>query len=201
MKFLHEHLRRKDSDEPIPDLQSDNFPRRRDLDYQFVKLTVKAGELQRARLAPLLPFGPHGGESELLWVIEIESKSQMVVVREERKSSLLAAIRVDSPSELIDVLRAVLISKGRPTRITCDPGVISVIRDWARIYGVDVVTRRGQLQRRTAQTAQCSDDNTKRGCELFAITAEEQHKVQNLAKKTVACEMPVKRERKVGRTG
>ena len=54
MKIIHEHLRRKDSDEPIPDLQSEDLPKKRRLDNAFVKLTVKTGAPQGVRIEDML---------------------------------------------------------------------------------------------------------------------------------------------------
>jgi hypothetical protein len=205
-----EHLRQKDSDEPIADLRSQALARKCDLVNASVGLTVNAGAPQGARIEPLLQHGPNGGDLESSWLIKLGAKSRLAVVRDKGTGSLLAATRVEPRSDLIGVLRGVLISRGRPGSIICDPEVVSVIRDWASIHGVAVVTRRAQRQRRTAllvdvakkvQGAKCGVGSTKRQRGILVGTAEAHHKIPDLAKKTVAREMPAEREINVAWTG
>ena len=186
MKSVHDHLRRKDCDEPIPDLRLEDLPTTRHLDSTSVKLTFKTCVPRVVREERFLQIESPNVDAEPSWLLDLATMSQVAVVRNERTGSLLVATRVASPAALVHVLREVLISKGRPGRIICDCEAASEIRDWAKIYGVEVVTQ-PQVQLPTASLDE----------EASRVTAESQHNPPREKKKTVASEKPWGHETKV----
>lgn len=180
MRDVHEHLKRNGSDEPAPRLQSElevSSPRKRDfLSETPVGLTVNRRALQVLREREPFQVDSRSVDLELSlpdspreWLLQFDSENQVELVRDAREGSLLVAVRVPSAPALIRALQTLLIARGRPDRIICCTKEASVVRRWAKIYGVDVVAQLGQRHPRIEAVERVKNPKRKPPASAFVL--------------------------------
>lgn len=162
MRDIHEHLRRRESDDPAPQLPAQPEvswpPKGNRLSDTFVRLTVDTRALQMVHTK--VPFQLESQSEDLEfwqaefpgeWLLEFECENQMAIVRDACTDSVLVATRVASSPALINVLEGLLTANGRPARIlhkSLRAIDLSLVRVWGRFHGIRLVsTQRHRAQR------------------------------------------------------